>query len=473
VKPKPTHRLLAAILGIAAGIHIAPAAEPGNRPLTSVPGETKDQRDARMGWWREARFGMFIHWGVYAATGGEYNGKRTWTGGEWVQNGLEIPVAEYKQLPATFNPVKFDAKTWVDIARAAGMRYMVITAKHHDGFAMFKSQASDFNIVDATPFKRDILKELTDACAAAELPLGFYYSQAQDWCHPGGTATKINKRKDGHWDPAQKGNMDDYIDRIAVPQVRELLTRYQPSPAVLWWDTPVGMNAERAAKLQAVVNEVRPGLITNNRLGGGIGGDLETPEQYIPPKGYPGRDWETCMTLNGTWGYKHWDHDWKSTTTLIRNLCDIASKGGNYLLNVGPDGLGEIPAASVQRLAEMGQWMKVNGESIYGTGPTAFGDECGSFHPTKKDKKGQPLFEPKWQWRCTTKPGKLYIHLFEWPAGVFTLEGVPGRITAARLIADPSRAIEVKQDGAKAEITLPGTAPDPHASVLCLDITDA
>lgn len=460
MKPIPTSRicrLLPAFLSVC-GIVVA------------APDGDVAHRDARMGWWREARFGMFIHWGVYAATGGEYNGKRTWTGGEWIQNGLEIPVSEYRKLPATFNPVKFDAEKWVEIARSAGMRYMVVTAKHHDGFAMFKSQASDFNIVDATPFKRDVIGELNDACAAVKMPLGFYYSQAQDWCHPGGTATKINKRKKGHWDPAQEGSMDDYIDRIAVPQVRELLTNYQPSPALLWWDTPVGMNAGRAAKLQAVVSELRPGLITNNRLGGGTRGDLETPEQTIPPKGFPGRDWETCMTMNGTWGYKYWDDEWKSTTTLIRNLCDIASKGGNYLLNVGPDGSGEIPPASVQRLAEIGDWMKTNGEAIHGTGPTAFGDECGSYHPEKKGKKGEPLFEPEWRWRCTTRPSKLYIHIFDWPSGVFVLNDVPGFISGARLLADPGRPIKVVQRESRAEILLPGSAPDRHASVLCLEI---
>jgi alpha-L-fucosidase len=426
--------------------------------------------DARMGWWRDARFGMFIHWGVYSMTGGEYNGKRTWTGGEWVQNGLEIPVAEYKKLPAGFNPVKFDARQWVAIARSAGMKYIVITAKHHDGFAMFKSEASPFNIVDATPFKRDVLKELADACREAKMQLGFYYSQAQDWCHPGGSAARINKRKSAHWDPAQDGSMDDYIDKIAVPQVRELLSNYGEFPTVLWWDTPIDMNQERATKLDAAVRELKPNIITNNRLGGGFDGDTETPEQHIPPQGYPGRDWETCMTMNGTWGYKHWDHDWKSTETLICNLIDIASKGGNYLLNVGPDGLGEIPAPSVQSLEAVGAWMKVNGESIYGTGPTAFGPECGAFHPEKKDKHGKPVFEAKWDWRSTTKPGKIYIHLLKWPAGAFSLDGVNGTVSRAYLLADREMALSVKQHGGHVEIALPSSAPDPLASVLCLEL---
>jgi alpha-L-fucosidase len=407
---------------------------------------------------------------VYSITGGEYGGKRTWTGGEWVQNGLEIPVAEYKKLPAGFNPVKFDAKQWVSIARSAGMKYIVITAKHHDGFAMFKSEASPFNIVDATPFKRDILKELAEACREAKMPLGFYYSQAQDWCHPGGSAARINKRKTDHWDPAQDGSMDEYIDKIAVPQVRELLSNYGEFPSVLWWDTPIGMNKERATRLNAAVRELKPDIITNNRLGGGFNGDTETPEQHIPPQGYPGRDWETCMTMNGTWGYKHWDDKWKSDETLIRNLIDIASKGGNYLLNVGPDGLGEIPAPSVRSLEAIGRWMKVNGEAIYGTGPTAFGPECGAFHPEKKDKKGKSVFETKWDWRCTTKPGKLYIHLLKWPAGGFVLDGVKGEISKAYLLAARDQVLAVKQQGGHVEVSLPASAPDPLASVLCLEL---
>jgi alpha-L-fucosidase len=265
-------------------------------------------------------------------------------------------------------------------------------------------------------------------------------------------------------------DMDEYIDRIAVPQVRELLSNYGEFPSVLWWDTPVDMNKERAAKLDAAVRELKPNIITNNRLGGGFDGDTETPEQHIPPRGYPGRDWETCMTMNGTWGYKHWDHDWKSNETLIRNLIDIASKGGNYLLNVGPDGLGEIPAPSVKSLEAIGGWMKVNGEAIHGTGPTAFGPECGSFHPEKKDGNGKPVFEAKWDWRCTTRPGKIYIHLFNWPAGGFELDGVEGKVAKAWLLADRDKPLPVKQQGGRVVVDLPPSAPDPVATVLCLEV---
>ena len=252
----------------------------------------------------------------------------------------------------------------MQLAADAGMKYVVVTAKHHDGFAMFKTAASDFNIIDATPFKRDIIKELGEACSRKNLRFGVYYSQSQDWHHPGGNSWH------GPWDEAQVGEMDDYIKKIAVPQIRELLNNYGKI-SVLWFDTPQplnsspmakgiqGMTPARAQMIEEVL-KTKPDLIVNNRLGGGYKGDTETPEQQIPAKGYPGRDWETCMTINDTWGFKKDDHNWKSTETLLRNLIDIASKGGNYLLNVGPTADGIIPQESVDRLTEIGKWMRVN-----------------------------------------------------------------------------------------------------------------
>ena len=410
--------------------------------------ETPAQRDARMRWWREARFGMFIHWGVYAVPAGTYKGQRIPGIGEWIMHQAKIPVAEYRQLASSFNPVFYDPDAWVRLAKEAGMKYIIITSKHHDGFALFDSRASDWDIVDATPYGRDLLLPLAAACRKHGIKLGFYYSQAQDWVNGGSAAG-------GKWDPAQQRDMDDYIQNVAVPQVREILTRYGEFPAVLWWDTPVDMNRERADQLIRLLR-LKPGIIHNNRLGGGYRGDTETPEQYIPATGYSdGRDFEVCMTMNDTWGYKSYDHNWKSTETLIRNLIDIASKGGNYLLNVGPMADGRIPEPSVQRLKEMGAWMKVNGEAIYGT-------------------RASPFRRLPWG-RCTTKPqGRhtlLYLHVFHWPEdGRLIVPGLKNPIQRAWLLAHRRTTLSVTREADHQIISVPRTAPDPIATVVAVRI---
>jgi alpha-L-fucosidase len=333
-----------------------------------------------MAWWREARFGMFIHWGLYSVPAGTWDGQQIPSLGEWIMNNASIPVADYKALAPKFNPTGFSAHDIVALAKSAGMKYIVITAKHHDGFAMFDSKANPFNIVAATPFHRDPLRELAEECRKQGLKLGFYYSQDQDWTAPGASAILRGKHDPitHHWDKAQDGDFDTYLHTKAIPQIKELLSNYGDFPAVVWFDTPTAnMTPERAAEIVALVNQ-HPNLIWNNRLGGTYKGDTETPEQFIPAQGYPGRDWEACMTINDTWGYKSYDTNFKSTETLLRNLIDIASKGGNYLLNVGPDSNGVIPAPEADRLRAMGQWLAVNGEAIYSTTPTLLGAEAGA-----------------------------------------------------------------------------------------------
>lgn len=411
--------------------------------------ETSQQHDARMRWWREAHFGMFIHWGVYSELAGIYHGKKVRGLGEWIMHDARIPVAEYKKIARKFNPVKYDPNAWVSLAKRTGMKYIVITAKHHDGFALFDSKVTDFDVVNATAWGKDLLKPLAEACRKQGIRLGFYYSQAQDWTHPGGAALK------GHWDPVQDGSMDEYLKTVAVPQVRELLTNYGPA-SVLWWDFPIGMTPERAALLRPLL-KLQPGIITNNRLGGGYRGDTETPEQNIPSTGIPGRDWETCMTINGTWGYKSYEHNWKSTETLLRNLVDIVSKGGNYLLNVGPTGEGEIPAPCVERLEAIGKWMAGNGEAIYST-------------------TASPCRRPFWG-RITTKRGPnnttFYLHVFDWPADGRLQVPLANEVQACYLLADSDRSFHITRGDDGMTVQLTGSAPDAICSVVVLKVAGA
>ncbi|MCW5941075.1 MAG: alpha-L-fucosidase [Fimbriimonadaceae bacterium] len=410
--------------------------------------ETPAQRDSRMAWFREARFGMFVHWGVYSVPAGVYDGKPIDGIGEWIMHQGRIPVDRYRAYAKEFNPVRYDADRWVRIAKDAGMKYIVITSKHHDGFAMFDSKASDWNIVKATPFGRDPLAELARACKKHGMRLGFYYSQAQDWNNGGSAAG-------GHWDPKQDRDMTEYIERVAVPQVREILTKYGKI-SVLWWDTPVEMTKERADLLLPLLR-LQPGIVHNNRLGGGYRGDTETPEQFVPATGYPGRDWETCMTMNDTWGYKSTDHHWKSSESLIRTLVDVASKGGNFLLNVGPTSLGEIPGPSVERLAAVGAWMRKNGAAIYGT----------SASPFKKLAWG----------RCTRKSVKggatLYLHVFDWPKdGKLVVPGLRSPVGSASLLVGGKKLAWSRTPGV-VEIAVPTKAPDAVSTTVRLALKGA
>ncbi len=413
----------------------------------------QEERENRLAWWREARFGMFIHWGLYAVPAGEWKGQPVSGIGEWIMNHARIPRAEYAQLARQFNPVKFNADEWVAAAKNAGMKYIVITSKHHDGFAMFASHASKYNIVDATPFHRDPLKELAAACRRQGMKLGFYYSQTQDWYEPDAVGNT--------WDfpDENKKSFNAYLERKVKPQVRELLMGYGPV-ALIWFDTPRNITKEQSQELADLVHSLQPDCLVSGRIGNQVG-DYDSAGDNQISVGKVHRDWETPVTLNDTWGYKKDDQNWKSPAVLIRQLAQVTSRGGNYLLNVGPTAEGVIPAASLERLAEVGAWMRTNGESIYGTYASPF-----------------PYSFP---WGViTVKPSRVFLHVFEWPQQPLVLYGIRNKIEAAWLLGDASRKpLHITQSSEKAfdhyelRIHLPEQTPDPRDSVIVLQTTDA
>jgi len=409
----------------------------------------KKSHAERMAWWREAKFGMFIHWGIYAVPAGVWKGKDIPGIGEWIQKRAQIPVKEYEQLAKKFNPVKFDADEWAQLAKCAGMRYMVLTSKHHDGFALFKSDASPYNIVDATPYGKDVIAALAKACKKAGIRLCFYYSHKQDWHHPDASGNTLD------FPDESKKNFARYMREKALPQVRELLTKYGPI-GLIWYDTPQDMTRAQSKKFRDAVLECQPDCLVDGRVGNDLGDYSCRGDNEIPPTVVEG-DWETPATLNDTWGFKKKDKNWKPTKELIHLLVDIVSKGGNYLLNVGPTAEGIIPKASVKRLEEVGQWLKVNGEAIYGT--------TASPYP----------FELKWV-SLTTKPGKLYLHVKEWPGKKLVFYGLKNKVKKARLLADKRQKINVVQEHDEAadldvlRLAVPAKAPDKFVSVIALDI---
>jgi len=427
--------------------------------LTFSQPETKDQHDARMKWWREARFGMFIHWGLYAVPAGEWNGQTGY--GEWIRTSAEIPIDTYDHFREQFNPVKFDADQWVKMAKDAGVKYIVITSKHHDGFCMFDSRQTDFDIMN-TPFHHDPMKDLANACHKYGLKFCFYYS-IMDWHHP----DYIPRRSWEKFRPVTGAEFEKYVHYMKA-ELKELLTNYGEI-GVLWFDGEweSTWNEKFGKEIYSWCRSLQPNIIINNRVGAGrmdmegltkegsFGGDFGTPEQQIPATGLPGVDWETCMTMNDHWGYNKNDKNFKSAKEILRMVADIASKGGNYLLNVGPTSEGLIPPESIDRMKSIGVWMKVNGESIYET-------------------QASPFRSLDWG-RCTQKEipdgVRLYLHIFDWPTHTITVPGVLNEPIKAYLLADVNQTplIITRKDDALV-INLPVKVPDTINTVVVLDL---
>lgn len=363
------------------------------------PAELNDKLE----WFHEAKFGLFIHWGLYAVPAGEWKGKTGY--GEWIHYGANIPGKEYVKFAEQFNPSKFNAEEWVSVAKNAGMKYIVITTKHHEGFGMYDSKLTDYDIVDASPYKKDPMKALAAECKKQGLKLCFYYS-VKDWHHENYPIeyTYFSKNHPDGFLGFPEKNKPDYPKYFAYlqGQVKELLTNYGPV-GIIWFDWYGSAfdrgqteNLAMAKQLVDSIHKWQPACLINNRLGG-IGADYGTPEQEIPD-GVQKQAFEVCMTLNSHWGYNKNDNNWKSVEEVIYNICDIASKGGNYLLNIGPTAEGVFPDRSKDILDGVGKWMEVNGDAIYNT--TSAGVSV----------RWNPDVE-----MITAKTGAYYLHIFKYP----------------------------------------------------------
>ncbi len=432
----------------------------GSPPQETALDRPPANQDERMAWWREARFGMFLHWGLYAIPAGKWQAETGY--GEWIRDSARIPRSIYDEFRPHWNPTQFDADAWARMAKAAGMKYVVITSKHHDGFCLWNSAHTNWD-VGSTPSRRDILRELADACRRHGIVFCTYHS-IMDWHHPD-YLPRRPWEKDRTTDGADFANFEQYLHA----QVTELVTRYRPS--VMWFDGEWEntWNHERGLRLFTLCRSLAPEMIVNNRVdvhrGGMAGfsnaseavGDFATPEQEIPATGLPGVDWESCMTMNSHWGWNAADKKWKSTTELVRNLIDIASKGGNYLLNIGPRADGTFPPESVDRLREIGEWMALASDSIHGTTASVFD-------------------ATPWG-RCTVKHGgattKLYLHVFDYQPGMrLDLTGLQNPVRRVEVLnARGSVAPAASEPGvAGVCYTLTVERPDPIATVVEIEI---
>ncbi len=434
-------------------------------------------------WFSDAKFGMFIHFGLYSIPAGEWKGERVgrnWYA-EWIrtqqgfpeynaEGGVGIPRAEYDTLLDQFNPQKFDADAWIRMAKEAGMKYFLITAKHHDGFALWPSEVSDYNVADATPFKRDILAELAEACEKYDIALGFYYSHWQDWGHPGG-AMPPWPTNSGEWDieptveqPSQE-DFEKYFRKISIPQVLELIENYQPK--FFWfdnWEKSEMLTEELLNELIVTVRKHSPEALINSRIGttwnhpkGDAIVDIFSMMDNVFPEKSLGRVWETSGTMQRSWGYHKLDPAWKPIKQLLRHLVDNTSRGGNYQLNVGPKGDGSFPLPAIRRLREIGSWMDINGEAIYETDPVL-------------------LPEPQWG-RLTGKQAedayRIYVHVYDWPQDrTLALQELSSLPQNAYLL-ESGYPVGSGLKGSNLKLELPvDVAPDERITVIVLEFDE-
>ena len=429
----------------------------------NIPYETEEEYQARMQWWKDAKYGMFIHWGLYSALGGEYNGQVTPKIAEWIQNTLKIPASEYKKLVDQFNPTEFDADEWVSVAKEAGMKYMIITSKHHDGFALFDSKVSEYDVM-STPFKRDIIKELKEACDRQGIKFGLYYSHAIDWDHPDayiGEGVLQDRMNIVDFD-SDKMDRSKYLKEKSFPQLREILSNYGTID-IIWFDMGKGLDNEEIREFVKITRELQPNIIISSRIG-----DEQAPiafnkdlyfDFFTPSDNYFTGDqlaipFEMAGTTNSSWGYRKDDTEWRKPQFMLNALIASASRNGNYLLNVGPMTSGLMPAEPVNNLKIAGSWLKENGESVYSTTPSPF--------PWNYD----------WGY-VTQKPNEIYLNIFNWPkSNQIDLNGMLTKVDNIHVLGS-SKPVKFKQEGRFLTIDLTGVAKKEFATPLVVNYKDA
>jgi alpha-L-fucosidase len=453
-----------------------------DNPGLAKPIESPEQHEARIAWWREARFGMFIHWGLYSIPAGVWKDKVHETGySEWIMLGEKIPVKEYELLARRFNPTKFDAKAWVAIAKQAGMKYMVLTTKHHEGFSMFKSRLTPYNIVDATPFKRDVTRELAAACRDAGLRFGCYYSIDRDWYRANG---RNNYQQNNSWDfpDTKREDFDRYFATFAMPQVAELLENYRPD--LLWFDEIEMKTEGQVDELYQMVRRLGPKCLLNSRIK-----DCRFPSKIPPPycdyistgdneiaEKPLGFEWEDPGTLNTSYGYNQGDTNWVDAREVVARLVEIVSKGGNYLLNVGPTAEGVIPQPSVDRLMEVGAWLKVNGEAIHGSLPWKVFHEQATFWDNNVKISDTDALT-KVDVRFTAKGNSVYAICMAWPEKYLLVkalseQAVPGKTVDLVRVLGTSEAVTWFQTSRGLVLSVPREKPCRHAFVYRIDFKE-
>lgn len=422
----------------------------GNEVKTSIessPSKEVDIEQDNMQWWRDGRFGMFIHWGLYAQCEGYWNGKPVPGLGEWIFRISEIPVKDYHELTKTFTAENLDVESWIKLAKDAGMKYVVITAKHHDGFALFKSNVDSFNVVDATPYGKDVIRQFVDACNKYGLKIGFYYSQFQDWSYPGAGGN--------NWEPGYEYTEEGfvkYMKKKALPQVREILTNYGKID-MIWYDTPRVMTKKQSETFLNIARELQPDIIVSGRVGNDLGDYVQMEDNNLP-KRRQDFDWEVPVTMNHTWAYKRDDDHWKSTKYLLWQLTYSTSMNGNYLLNIGPKADGTVPAASVERLEQIRDWMKVYGEAVTNAQPSPFKNE--------------------FEWGSMTQnEDKLFLNIVDWPENQkIPIYGLKNKVLKSYFLKD-KQAVKFSRNGDYLELHVPELAVDPYVSVIVLEIDGA